>query len=56
MSQKMKNHPDLVPMVDAYKHTFQDDVFGDDYEAIIADSRYNYITENFQGIVIVPKE
>ena len=50
-----KNHPDLVPMVDAYKHTFQDDVFGDDYEAIIADSRYNYITENFQGVVIVHK-
>ena len=51
-----KNHPDLVPMVDAYKNTFQDDVFGDDYEAIIADSRYNYITENFQGIVVVPKK
>ena len=51
-----KNHPDLVPMVDAYKQTFTDDVFGDDYEAIIADSRYNYITENFQGVVIVPNK
>ncbi len=51
-----KNHPDLVLMVDAYKQTFTDDVFGDDYEAIIADSRYNYITENFQGVVIVPNK
>ena len=51
-----KNHPDLVPMVDGYKRTFKDDIFGDDYEAIIADSRYNYITENFQGIVIAPEK
>ena len=46
-----KNHPDLVESVEAYKETFHDDVFGDDFEAIVADSRYRYITNNFTPAV-----
>ena len=40
-------HSDLVKMVDDFKKTFNDDVFGDDIEAVIADSRYKYITAEF---------
>ena len=42
-----KAHPDLIKMVDDFKKTFNDDVFGDDIEAVIADSRYKYITAEF---------
>ena len=39
-------HPDLVPMVNEYKDSHKDEVFGSDYEALIADARYNYIAKN----------
>lgn len=42
-----KMHEDLIPMVDEFKKTFKDETFGDDIEAIIADERYNYISNNF---------
>jgi len=42
-----KNHEDLVPMVEKYKAQFKDDVFGNDFEAIVADERYKYITKNY---------
>ena len=44
---EVKDHRDLVKMVDDFKKTFNDDVFGDDIEAVIADSRYKYITAEF---------
>ena len=44
---EVKMHSDLVKMVDDFKKTFNDDVFGDDIEAVIADSRYKYITAEF---------
>lgn len=40
-------HPDLLPMVEDFKNNFEDDTFGDDFEAIIADSRYKYISSNY---------
>ncbi len=46
-----KNHPDLVNMVKEFKETFKDDTFGGDFEAIIADNRYHYITDNFQSAI-----
>ena len=46
-----KMHPDLIKMVDDFKKTFNDDVFGDDIEAVIADSRYKYISENFSKAI-----
>ena len=42
-----KMHEDLLPMVEEFKKTFNDETFGDDIEAIIADERYNYISNNF---------
>ena len=47
-----KNHKELVPMVEAYKKTIHDETFGSDFEAIIADSRYQYITNNVRNVVV----
>ena len=46
-----KMHEDLLPMVDEFKKTFKDETFGDDIEAIIADERYNYISDNFSKVI-----
>lgn len=45
-----KMHEDLLPMVEAFKQTFEDDTFGSDFEALIADARYNFITEHFHDL------
>ena len=42
-----KMHEDLLPMVEEFKKTLNDETFGDDIEAIVADERYNYISDNF---------
>lgn len=42
-----KMHPELVRMVDEFKATFKDDVFGTDLEAVVADARYKYIAANY---------
>ncbi len=42
-----KMHPELVRMVDEFKATFKDDVFGTDLEAVVADERYKYISANY---------
>lgn len=44
---EVKSHPSLVNIVNEFKLTFKDDTFGSDLEAIIADSRYKYITKNY---------
>ncbi len=44
---EVANHRETVEMVDAFKGTFNDEVFGDDFESIIANERYKYITERF---------
>ena len=46
-----KMHEDLLPMVEDFKKTFNDETFGDDIEAIIADERYNYISDNFSKAI-----
>lgn len=46
-----KMHEDLLGMVDEFKKTFKDETFGDDIEAIIADERYNYISDNFSKAI-----
>ena len=40
-------HKDTVNMVEAFKKSHQYDGFGDDFEALIADARYKYITKYF---------
>jgi len=44
-------HPKSAQVVQGFKQTFSDDVFGTDIDAIIADSRYKYITKNYSPIL-----
>jgi len=44
-----KMHPELINMVKEFKETFKDDTFGDDFEALIADARYSYISKNYSS-------
>lgn len=48
---EVKMHADSVAMVEEFKKTFQDDVFGTDFEALVADSRYKYISENYSTVL-----
>ena len=50
-SIEVEMHKELAPMVEEFKNTFEDDLFGDDFEAIIADGRYKYISKNFAQAV-----
>ena len=42
-------HPELVTMVEEFKATFEDETFGDDLEAVVADARYKYISANYSA-------
>ncbi len=46
---EVKNHPDLIEMVNEFKATFKDELFGTDFEAVIADARYKYITSHYSS-------
>ncbi len=46
-----KDHLDLVNMVTEFKNTFNDETFGQDFEALVADSRYKYISRNFSQVL-----
>ena len=46
-----KNHKDVVEMVEEFKKTFKDDTFGNDFEAIVADERYKWISSHVKGLV-----
>ncbi len=45
------NHPDEMQMVEEFKKQFADDVFAGDFEAMVADARYKYISANFSTAV-----
>ncbi len=42
-------------MVEEFKKTFSDDTFGNDFEAIVADSRYKYIAKNYSTVLTKKK-
>ena len=44
-------HPNTVKMVEEFKLTFKDDLFGTDFEALVADARYKYITKHFSPLL-----
>ena len=48
---EVKMHKDTVGMVNAFKKTFNDEVFGNDFEALVADARYKYISKHFAPVV-----
>ena len=49
---EVKDHEDLLPMVNEFKNTFSDDTFGSDFEALVADARYGYISKILEAVVI----
>ncbi len=50
-SLEVEMHKDALEMVSEFKNTFSDETFGDDFEALIADGRYKYISQNFAKAV-----
>lgn len=48
---EIKNHPQAYKMVDEFRKTFVDDKFAGDFEALIADARYRFITDRMHGIL-----
>lgn len=46
---EIKAHPDAARTVEEFKKTFKDDVFGNDFEAVVADGRYKYISANYSS-------
>ena len=46
---EVEMHPELVGMVNEFKATFEDDTFGNDLEAVVADARYKYISANYSS-------
>ncbi len=46
---EVKAHASTVKMVQDFKETFSDDTFGNDFEALVADARYTYISKNFSS-------
>lgn len=50
-SIEVEMHKDTVAMIDEFKKTFNDDVFGCDFEALVADGRYKYISKNFATVI-----
>ena len=50
-------HPDLVDTVNKFKATFKNETFGSDFEALIADERYDYIAKNYAtALTKAPKQ
>lgn len=48
---EVKMHPTTVNMVEEFKKTFTDNTFGGDFEALIADARYKYITKYYSSLL-----
>ncbi len=46
-SLEVEAHPASAKMVEEFKKSFDNAVFGSDFEAMIADARYKYITKNY---------
>ena len=53
-SLEVEAHKELVQMIDDFKAIFTDNTFGADFEAIVADSRYQYISKNFSCVLTKP--
>lgn len=47
---EVKAHKESVHMVEEFKAVFSDEIFGTDFEALVADSRYKYISENYSPV------
>lgn len=48
---EVKAHPTSAKMVEEFKKTFKDDIFACDFEALVADSRYKYISKHYSTVL-----
>ena len=48
---EVEMHKETVPMVQEFKETFNDEIFGTDFEALVADGRYKYISKHFAPVL-----
>ena len=48
---EVEMHKETLPMVQEFKETFSDEIFGNDFEALVADGRYKYISANFAPVL-----
>ncbi len=48
---EVEAHNETLVMIEEFKKTFDDQTFGDDFDAIVADGRYNYITKHFSPVL-----
>ena len=48
---EVEMHRETLPMVQEFKQTFNDEIFGDDFEALVADGRYKYISKHFAPVL-----
>ncbi|MBR2984206.1 MAG: ferrous iron transporter B [Clostridia bacterium] len=53
---EVEAHPSSCKMVEEFKKTHNDKIFGDDLEAIIADGRYKYISANYSSALTKNKK
>ncbi len=44
---ELKGHEEYVKLIDEFKASYNDEIFGNDLEAVAADSRYKYIQAHF---------
>ena len=49
---EVKMHEDVITMVEEFKETYHNELFGNDFEAIVADSRYKFITSNLDKFCV----
>ena len=45
-------HPNTIKMVDEFKKTYHNDLFGTELDALIADARYKYISKNYSPLLV----
>lgn len=48
---EVQMHQSSIHMVEEFKAIFSDEVFGTDFEALVADSRYKYISNNYSSVL-----
>ena len=48
---EVEMHKDTLQMVQEFKETFSDEIFGNDFEALVADGRYKYISKHFAPVL-----
>ncbi|MCH5152175.1 MAG: ferrous iron transporter B [Clostridiales bacterium] len=49
---EVEMHKDTLTMVQEFKETFSDEIFGNDFEALVADGRYKYISKHFAPVLV----